>query len=169
MENDLRQNTLALAGNVYVYGAALRAAGHEALAGQLLDAAMEAVYRSVFANNAFSREMFLDHLLQGYYGAVKAGEIFKMIREMGLDPEGKNETMMLLADKIVRMYAASINTTIRKSDQPLNPEVSPVIPKFEAPADIEALKEAPKPKDLSAFVIDDEGEEEEEKELAEAE
>jgi hypothetical protein len=113
--------------------------------------------------------MFLDHLLQGYYGAVKAGEIFKMIREMGLDPEGKNETMMLLADKIVRMYAASINTTIRKSDQPLNPEVSPVIPKFETPADIEALKEAPKPKDLSAFVIDDEGGEEEEKELAEAE
>lgn len=169
MENDLRQNTLALAGNVYVYSAALRAAGHPSLADQLTDGAMEAVYRSVFANNAFSRDMFLEHLLQGYYGAVKTGELFRMIRELGLDPEGKNETMMLLSDKIIRMYAASINTTLKKSDQPLSPDISLEVPKYEAPANVEALKEPLRTKDLSAFVIDQEGEEEEEKELPEAE
>lgn len=173
MENDLRQNTLALAGNVYVYSAALRAAEHQALAEQLTDAAMEAVYRSVFANNAFSREMFLEHLLQGYYGAVKVNELFKMIRELGLDPEGKNGTMMLLADKIVRMYAASINTTIRKGDQPANPDINPVFPKFETPGNVDALKEPLKTKDLSAFVIDSEKEEEggnaEDTDIAEAE
>ena len=169
MENDLRQNTLALAGNIYVYSAALRAGEHPALADQLTTASMEALYRSVFANNAFSREMFLEHLLQGYYGAVKVSEIFRMIRELGLDPEGRNETMMLLADKIVRMYAASINTTLKKGDQPLNPDISLEVPKFETPANVEALKEPLKTKDLSAFVIDPEGEEEEQKDLAEAE
>ncbi len=112
-KEDLKKIALQFASDMLLYSNKLRAKGINDIAEHLLVQAEMAACSSEFANGAFTRELFEQHLKDGFYASVRCAEYLKIVATCGFSCEGHSD-LAETADKMLRMYAASVKTASRK-------------------------------------------------------
>lgn len=125
-KNILQESSAALAIGCYAYCGKLKSNGMHQIAAQLLKEAIETSMASGFASSALSPKKFVEHLEEGYYASGRVLFYLGLVADIVRKPDNSDENwepfeghkkLAEEADKIHRMYAASIKTYRKKQDQ----------------------------------------------------
>ena len=118
--------------NCYIYGAQLRAKGHNSLAERLISQSLELDYEANFVKAAFSTPEFIDHLRNGFYAAAKAMECLRLAAAVDIKCDG-HEELVESCDTMRRMLKSSVVTMMNREKEggSNSSSDSPVVNRFE--------------------------------------
>jgi len=102
---------------VYGYAAHVKSLGHASLAEKLFNEAMSVYLSSNMASDSIGKDRFIKFLDEGFYSSGRIIEYLKFTTLIGITVE-ESGILFEEADKIHRIFAASVRTATGKKPQP---------------------------------------------------
>ena len=104
---------------VYGYAAHVRSLGHASLAEKLFSEAMSVYLSANMASDSIGKDRFIKFLDEGFYSSGRIIEYLKFSTLIGITVQ-ESGILFEEADKIHRIFAASVRTATGKKPQPQN-------------------------------------------------